>query len=362
MPYFAPGFNFTRGFWQWKYVRGMQQDRWRSVHTVADDELARYGDPSTIRAQENGYHHIVCHRANTRWMKGEEDSCTARTFQWAMQFLEDNRGARPFYLLVDTFTPHEPWEAPEKYYRMYADPDYDGETTVHVRYGSKKEQGMSDAELANIVAHYSGLVTLLDTWFGKLLDKLDALGLADDTVVIFTSDHGTHFADNPLDIVGKPAYSLWPGVMHLPLLVRWPGAEAGAVRDELVSNVDLPATVYDACGVENHEGIDGRSLRPLITGEGDWTPREYLTCRYADALCCIDDDWWLRTRVDGKGGELFDLRADPDCQTVLDPLEHRDVWDRAWQRLLADAGGEIPVYEGCRRTDAVGQPPESHAP
>lgn len=353
IPYFAPGFNFQRGFWQWNYVRGLQQDRWASVHTVSEEEMARYHWPGGTR--ESLHSNVRYHIANSRGRLRERDTTTAEVFRWAMEFLEDNRRAEPFYLLIDSFRPHEPWEAPARYYEMYADPSYDGPVVPHARYQPMDQQGLTEAMLADVVAHYSGLVTLVDTWFGMLLDTLERLELLESTLVIFTSDHGTHFADNPQRVVGKPHYSLWPGVMHLPLIVRNPGgAHGGCVRTELVYNLDATATIYDAAGIAEHQEIDGRSLLPLLGGEGTWRRREYVTCRYNDSLCYIDDEWWVRTDVNGEPGEAFDLRADPLCrEDVVEDLPP-DVYDRAWRLLLEDAGGDLPVYENPRRTDAVG--------
>lgn len=368
LPYFAPGFNFYRGFWQWEYIRGKQQDRWKSVHTVTEEEIRRFGDPAQFLTGKRRYGSYPYNCANTRWYQREEDTCTARTFRWAMQFLEDNAKAEPFYLYVDSFSPHEPWEAPKEYYRLYADPNYAGFTQPHVMYAPRSEQAllegwdpiMSDAQLGNIIANYSGMVTQVDTWFGKLLDKLEALGLADNTVIVFTSDHGTNFADNPWEIIGKPHYSMWPGVMHLPLIVRWPGATPGQSVDALVSNVDITASVYDACGADNHEAIDGRSLRPLLAGEGSWENRPYITCRFDDSLCYIDDKHWVRTNIEQEPGELFDLQADPLCKSPLDWESHPEITQRAWEQLLSDAGGQFPAYdkEAYRRTDAVGEKAE----
>jgi len=357
LPYFAPGFNFQRGFWQYEYIRGMQQDRWRSVHAVPKYQLSKYGEPKQIpKTDQSPYDIIHYHAANIGSGLHEQDTFTARTFQWGMDFLEDNAGAQPFYLFVDSFAPHEPWEAPEMYHRMYADPNYTGRTILHTNYQTKSEEGLSDDELTDIVAHYSGLVSLVDTWFGMLMDKLQHLDLADNTVVFFTSDHGTHFADNPFEIVGKPAHSMWPGVMHLPLLVRMPGGVgAGKVVDELVYNLDMAATVYDLAGIREHQPIDGHSLLPLITGEGQWQEYEYVTCRYGDALCYIDDCYWIRTDVNKELGEAFDVRQDPGCQhNIADSLEPA-IFEMAWERIMADARGEMPVYVDGRRTDAIGQ-------
>ncbi len=352
VPYFAPGLNFQRGFWQWNYVRGMQQDRWASVHTVDDRDLEGYwwpgGDPPL-------HSNLRYHVANTRGRLHERDSSTAQVFQWAIDFVEDNRRAEPFYLYVDSFAPHEPWEAPRRYYEMYADPDYDGPTVVHPQYRPMGEQGLTEAMLADMIAHYSGLVSLVDAWFGRLMDTVERLDLLENTLIAFTSDHGTNFADNPGRVVGKPHYSLWPGVMDLPLIVHLPaGASANITIAELAYNVDLSATLYDLAGIDNHQPIDGRSLLPLLLEEDGWEPRAYVTSRYGNSVCCIDDDWWIRASVTGELGEAFDLRSDPRCQEDVADSLPAGVFETAWRRILDDAGGELPVYDDPRRTDAVG--------
>ncbi|MGC9319143.1 MAG: sulfatase family protein [Armatimonadota bacterium] len=352
IPYFAPGFNFQRGFWQWHYTRGLQQDRWGSVHAVSDDDLEGYWWPG---GDAPVHSNLRYHVANSRGRLRERDTTTAEVFRWAMEFLEDNRHAQPFYLFVDSFRPHEPWEAPRRYYEMYADPDYDGPTIPHPRYQPMDQQGLTEAMVADIIAHYSGLVTLVDTWLGMLMDTLERLDLLESTLVIFTSDHGTNFADNPQRVVGKPAYSLWPGLMHLPLLVRLPGgANAGSRVSDLVYNIDATATLYDLAGVDDHQPIDGRSLLPLLLGEEGWGPREYVTCRYGDCVCCIDDQWWVRGDVDGTLGEAFDVQSDPLCHDDRADDLPDGVLDRAWKRIMADAAGELPTYDDPRRTDAVG--------
>jgi len=357
LPYFAPGFNFQRGFWQWEYVRGKQQDRWRSPYSVPDEVLARYGDPAEIKKNMHGL--VPMHTANTAHFKDEGDTCTARSFKWGMQFLEDNVKGQPFYLLVDVFDPHEPWDAPDKYYRLYADPNFTGKRMVHCGYAPVDTLGYTEEQVRDVHANYKGLVSLVDTWFGKLIEKMDALGLSDNTYVFFTSDHGTNFCDNPRRVIGKPANAMYPGVMHLPLLVRTPDeARAGECCDELVYNIDLTATVYDVAGAESEQGIDGRTLVPLVKGTGPWERRPYLTCRYGDSLCYIDDASWVLSHIDRRAEEAFDVTSDPRCRRPLDEEETRRRFPVAWERLLGDAGGEFPDYRERKRTDAIGQKPQ----
>ena len=354
LPYFAPGLNFTRGFYQWEFIRGQQQDKWRSPFSVSDERLARYGDPAELR--KTPYSYAAMHLANTAHVRSEQDTSTARTFQWAMDVLEDNRVGPPFYLLVDCFDPHELWEAPEKYYQMYGPAIYRGRRILHCWYGSAEYADYTSEEIEYVKAHYCGLVSLVDTWFGKLIDKMDALGLSDHTMVIFTSDHGTNFCDNPHNVIGKPEYSMYPGLMHLPLLVRTPDETgAGQTCDELVYNLDVTATIYDLTGAKTDEGVDGHSLLPLVVGEGEWPARAYVTCRYGHSLCYIDDATWVLTDIDGQPQDVFDLKTDPLCQEPLDVSSAQERFAAAWKRLLADAGGDFPDYRDHKQTDALGR-------
>ncbi len=358
LPYFAPGFNFQRGFWQWEYIRGQQQDRWRSPFSLSDDQLRPYGSPEELHGDIHSL--VPMHLANTAHVRGEQDTSTARTFNWAIDFLEDNLMGQPFYLMIDCFDPHEPWDAPEKYYRLYGDPDYNGRRIVHCRYGPARDFGYTPEEIAYVRAQYCGLVTLVDTWFGKFIGKLDELGLSENTVVFFTSDHGTNFCDNPRNVIGKPENAMYPGVAHLPLLARLPDeSNAGETCDELVYDIDLTATVYDMAGTESNQGIDGQSLMPLLRGRASRESRDYITCRYGHSLCYVDSKSWVLTDIDGNPGEVFDLESDPRCQKPLAGALASERFSIAWERLLQDAGGEFPDYRKLKKTDAIGQKEKS---
>jgi len=348
LPYFAPGLNFTRGFKQWEFVRGQQQDRWRAAATVSDEALLeRYRVDDWTGRQADTFKQIL---ANVEWQRREEDTSTARTFQWAMDFATANRND-PFYLYVDCFDPHEPWDAPPEYYERYRPAGHDGPAIPLVPYGPYRDF-CSDAELANVVAHYKGLVTLVDEWFGRFLERLRSLNLYDNSLIVFLSDHGTNFAENPEDVIGKPSWALYPGTMHIPLIARLPGGEGSGSRlHGLTSNLDVPATVYDVAGAASQEGIPGQSLCPVIRRDrgSQW---EYLTSRYDHSVWYFDGTRWVFAEMDGRRSvyRWEDARlVEPD-----DSLREDD-FALAWERILADAGGELPDYREQKRTDAVGQ-------
>ncbi len=352
-PYFAPGMNFTRGFWQWEYIRGQQQDKWRSPATISSEELAKYG----TEGAGGGFpkNKVLRHLANTSHVHSEEDTTTARTFRWAMDFIEDNRKAQPFYLMVDCFKPHEPWEAPSPYFEMYAPPNYTGKTNLFVSYGPAGNQ-MDEKVLSGITAHYSGLVTMLDTWFGYFIEKLKRLGLWENSLIVFLSDHGTNFADNPERVVGKPSYALYPGVMHIPLMIHFPKGEGSSQRfGELVYNTDVTATLYECAGINVHSQItvDGESLYSLVR-DSKWINRQYLTSRYGDTVWYRDKNHWVIIDANGEPRGVFDIQKDPGCRNNIVSTSE-DIVKTAWKYILRDANGHLPVYKDVKTTDAIGR-------
>ena len=236
-----------------------------------------------------------------------------------------------------------------------SDPGYGGPARFTSCYGPADRD--SEAEVADMRAHYCGLVTHVDRWVGVLLEDLDRLGLSERTTVMLVSDHGTNFCDNPRNVIGKPANSMYPGLMRLPLLIRLPGERcAGHVCDELVYNTDLTATACDLAGIDPPPDLAGRSLLPLLDGEKGtpaWKRRDYVTCRYRDSLCYVDDTCWALGDIDGNMQEVFDLESDPDCRAPLPAEEAASLWQRAWQRLRDDAGGDFPDYRDQSTTDAL---------
>ena len=112
--YFIPGMNFTRGFRQWAYVRGQAEDRYGATNHADEGLLARYrGNKDLIKA----------HLVNVQPQQPEGTWPTARTFKSAIAFVELNYNRTPFHLYVDSFTPHETWEAPIHYYDLYGSRD-----------------------------------------------------------------------------------------------------------------------------------------------------------------------------------------------------------------------------------------------
>jgi arylsulfatase A-like enzyme len=356
LPYFAPGMNFTRGFWQWEYIRGKAQDKWKSPAIVTQEMLAKYNCKIADALKHFPSDLYLRLAANTAHIMNEEATTTARTFQWAMDFVEDNRKTTPFYMMIDCFDPHEPWDAPNAYYELYADPNFKGKTMPYGPYG-KPDSNFSPEQLHDIRANYMAQITLLDTWAGHFIDKLKRLNLYEDTLIVFTSDHGTNFLDNSDGIMGKPEYSMFPGVMNIPLLLHLPhGMNAGMTYDGLVYNVDITATIYDICNLKQNASLDGISLLRQID-EKDQKKREYLTCRYGHHLWYCDENYWVIMDLDFNLKNLYDVKKDKFCTYNLvnaSTISPRIV-DLVKSKLLEDAKGQITSYHNPAQTDAIGR-------
>jgi hypothetical protein len=165
-------------------------------------------------------------------------------------------------LFVDEFDPHEPFDTPEQYASMY-DGGWEGPHLIWPPYmrGAVENGVLTPDQARQIRAQYGAKLTMIDTWFGRVLDALDRTGLWDTTAVFVTTDHGHNLGEK--DIWGKPQVPLYETLGRIPLLVAWPGVEPGR-RDALTTSVDVNATICDAFGVTPRQRTHGRSLAPVI--------------------------------------------------------------------------------------------------
>ena len=311
--YVRNGFGYDRGFQDFVWLRGQ-------------------GDARRMEERLD---------ARATW-RHESDRWVARTTTAAEEWLERHYDER-FFLLVDVWDPHEPWNPPDYYTRLYA-PDYDGRET-ETCYDDWREAGLSEDDVRLSHATYAGEVTMVDRWVGRLIDKLDVLGIADETVVFFLSDHGYYFGEH--GYLGKSVWDadlgtqswspLYREIVEVPLLVRAPEVEPRRTP-ALTTLVDVPATILDLANVAPPNGVVGRSFAPVLRGETDehrdlvvsgW-PLEHQKGRITIAV----DSWPRRVAHDqpititGQGFSLVVGGAEDDLELYVvaaDPGELRNV-------------------------------------
>jgi arylsulfatase A-like enzyme len=290
------GFDYGRGFEGYEWIRGQESDHWRT----SPKEIRT---PPGGREKNRGLDSILKYYVrNTAWWQKEEDHFAPRSVLAACRWLEENQDQSQFFLHLDLFDPHEPWDAPKKYLDLY-DPDYKGEDILYPHYGYWRDF-FTEREMQHIHAQYLAEVSMVDHWFGVLLDKLDELGLSEDTAVIFATDHGYMFGEH--ELTGKSLHPVAPDgsllyeaipvyneMRRTPLMIRMPGHAQGKCIDALVQAPDLMPTILEMAGLaatEVHAGqsqlkalqcgvfyasdwafdpanIHGKSLMPLIRGE-----------------------------------------------------------------------------------------------
>jgi choline-sulfatase len=264
----------------------------------------------------------------------------------AMDFVRQNR-ARPFALCLHFRAPHAPYgPVPEEDSKPFQDveitiPDY---------------PGLPEKEVKKLTREYYSSIHSVDRNLGRLLALLDELGLAENTIVLFTSDHGYNIGHHGLihkgngawlvmgELRGKRRPNMFETSLAVPLLIRWPGVVRPGTRiDEMVSNIDTFASVLGMLKVVppadyKHEGKD---FSPLLRGEKiPW--REAVFAQYdmhtgdkAHMRSVRTIRWHLvRQYSKNQPDELFDLQNDPDERVNLyNDANHRETRDRLQQQL-----------------------------
>jgi len=332
-PYFSsPAMNYHRGFAHWDFIRGQEIDAYGVPVLAKKWDLNRFM-PSWYK---NTWEAVILqsYLANTAKWQGEEDHFAPRVFRAAIDWLEDSREAQdPFFLCVDSWDPHEPWDPPQEYVGLY-DPGYEGIEMIEPFYGPTKL--MSQREIEHMRALYAGEVTMVDTWFGKFMEKVRELGLLDNTLIIVTSDHGHQLGEH--GVSGKIPAAMYNELVNCVLMIRHPqGIGAGQRSEALVQHHDICTTALECLGVKPPYELDGKDLLPILEGKKAKV-RDYATCGMVLNVWCRDDDYVLICRTTGEEPQLFDMKNDPDQRRNI-ARDKPKIVKRMYDLILADAKG-----------------------
>lgn len=253
------------------------------------------------------------------------------------------RNGTPFFIWTNFWGPHTPCFIPEPYYSMYdpisipMEPSFDEtwERKPFVQHLVERYWGLSAggwARWREIVARYWGYVTMIDDLVGMILHELEALGCLDDTLVVFSTDHGDMMGAHRLIEKGPFTYEQ---CYRLPMIIAPPGgAQQGRVCDAFVYLQDLYPTFLEAAGRPHTAEPDTRSLWPLIEGRTDATGRDSIYTQFYAQLFRYEQRM-VRTRTHkfvynhSDIGELYDLVNDPwEMHNLFDLPEHKAVQKR----------------------------------
>ncbi|MDQ3540791.1 MAG: sulfatase-like hydrolase/transferase, partial [Chloroflexota bacterium] len=278
--------------------------------------------------------------------------------------------ADPFFLFLSFLEPHfqnrlDSYPAPDGYRQRYESrwtpPDL-------AALGGNAHQHLGG---------YWGMVKRLDEAFGRVMDTLKSLDLTDNTIVLFTSDHGCHFKTRNAEY----KRSCHDSSIRIPTLFTGPGFDGGGRVRQMVSLVDFPPTLLDAAGIPQKQPMQGRSILPLLRGESAGWPREaFIQVSESRTGRVIRTHRWKyevtapEARRDQPGAELYeesalyDMESDPyELENLIGQPAMRELCDGLQQRLVArmvevgEPAPEIRQVNNPGRNRATILPAEMHA-
>ncbi len=362
------GHNLDWPFQAWNFIRGGEVDRpWMDSLPVPSenwqhDSLFDFADKNL--AKDSIYDSYF--RANRR-RKKEEDWNVAKLFLTVSKWLKDNVSSNDNFLLwVDSFDPHEPWEAPPRFIKMYdKTPGYDGRVDPR-SFLIRNEKNLSEAVKSRLKVFYAAKVTWMDRWFGELLDTLDQTGLARNTAILFTADHGTNVGERSKFGKNHPVREQ---EAHIPMFIYLPEGGNGH-SNIIVQPQDVFATIMGLAKLPIPDGLDSHNILALVR-EGKEGPRKLaLSGISADnwklnpekiLFTAFDSDWYLEFTAKPENsrltqyGSLENVAAENPAivarmrESALDEIKSRgtDPALMAWLR----SNGESEFPEGCRFWD-----------
>ncbi len=315
----APGMNYHVGFHGIEWIRGHVADRWRTEPTPYEPPC----DPDKLR-QPEGW--VWPWSRNYLARETERDWPSPQTFGAACEWLERNRAHDPFYLFIDTFDVHEPWLPPRHYVDMY-DPGYQGDEVIYPRYDHAGY--LTDEELQHVRALYAGSITMMDRWIGRLIEKVQDLGLWEDTAIAFISDHGWYHGEH--DYIGKhtviereKGWQFYDEVARIPLLMRAPNLPEGVTSRALCQPVDVAPTLMEIIGLDAPEDTHGRSVLRALTGSGPGAREVAVTAPRINT----DPGWRTYNAINDGEWTLQHAGAEAEPElyhTAADPAQHSNV-------------------------------------
>jgi arylsulfatase A-like enzyme len=337
-----PGRNFHRGFTTYQWIRGQEVDSYGTAphklpdvsDMVSSEYLARMPNLGPFLSQ---------YKANRNLWKQDGESLAEIVSRTAIRWIKSNFDQRPFYLHVEMFDPHEPWDPPERFLDKYWHGPYTP-SFIEPPYATIE---LSDQIKQRFRANYAGEASCVDYWIGELLDTVKQYGLFENTVVIFMSDHGAllgehgQFLKGPDKIRGK--------VTHVPFMIRTPDRQyAGKKVSGFVQFHDVMPTLLHLLGLKPPKRVTGENAWNLVTG-ATRSLRDHVVQTYGWVGAARDREWsyteiWKPEAHQDKFSvtpgapetvykpQLYNLENDPEELTdVAD--RHPDICKRMSSKL-----------------------------
>ena len=285
----------------------------------------------------------------------------------AVRLIEEQSQDQPLFLFVGFPNPHNPFEPPEPFASLYQPDqmilppsfheDLSNKPPIHFAYKRSGRTNdytkLTSKALRQVIAYYYGSISLVDAQVGKIMDALRDRDLLDDTLVIFTADHGEFLGHHGMLLKGIDQYPmLYDDLIHVPLIVRTPGAAGGRRVQELVELIDVCPTALEWAGMTTPSEVQGHSLLPATLGQ-DVPKREYIFAE-SGAVKALRGRRWKMVHYPGQPyGELYDLRDDPlEMNNLYDSGTHTEPRARLTTALL----NRLIYTEGPRHGESLRGP------
>lgn len=331
--------NYHMGYSGFDFVRGAEADAYAT-------DPCEFPCPATDLMGK-----LERHWRNMHLMRrSEEDYLCAQVVTRACSWLERNRAHRDFFLHLDIFDPHEPWDPPEDILRQFDPRGYDvpgiGGAAPYAPWRGRLDEG----QLLAYRARYAAKVVFLDRQLGRLFDTLDRLDLWHNTLVILTADHGTFNGDHGR--MGKLQTHEHDAVGHIPLVIAHPDCAGGQRREQLVQLVDLYPTILAAVGrpvpgMPSRRPLHGVDLLPVLA-DPRATTRPYALCgQFGASVTLTDGDWVLHQSPVPVNQPLFWYGH---CLARFLPYE-LGPWDAGRRPVLRHRSWDTPTWLSDKRGD-----------
>lgn len=297
--------------------------------------------------------------------------CSTWLADRTLDFLHTRDRQKPFCTWVSFPDPHHAFDCPEPWVRMYdpksvtlpkhrtrdlerrpwwhkatleSAPQLTDPEMLKFRAEGSRVPPQTDEQLAHMTGNYYGMISLIDHNVGRILEGLETHGLAENTLVVYSTDHGDMLGNHGLYLKGPTPYD---DLMRVTLIARGPGVKPGGVISEPVSTLDLAATFYDAAGTQAPVPIQSRSLLPLLAGKPETRDASYSEWYVHPSRCGVPlklrtvrtKQWKCTFELESGAGELYDLVNDAgEMNNLFDDPGYRKVRDEMEGLMRARPG------------------------
>lgn len=248
------GATYHPRYTTYEFIRGQEGDAWKG-HVKKPDVKNYLNEPETVLKFKNRSRQQD--QINRLYMESEKQHPLCQTVSAGLEFMETNKEEDQWFLQIECFDPHEPFFVPQIYLDMYdVKEDFNGWPPYYY-------DNLDGSLSKTIKNYYKALLTMCDVYVGKLLDKMDALNLWEDTMLIVTTDHGFLLGEHQW--WGKNMMPLYNEIANIPFFVYDPKSKkSNEVKEQLVQNIDVAPTLLQHFNIQIPKEMCGKPLQEII--------------------------------------------------------------------------------------------------